>query len=184
MRVFIGINFDEKLKSYLQEKQNEIRFYCAKGNFSHKENFHLTLRFIGEVSKEQITNIKQAMDVIGESCEKFELDINHLGSFERQSEHIIWIGLGGELSKLNNVYNTIQLELSKIGILREKKPLTPHITLGRRVQVKDDFNTIKRKVAIEKKLIQADSIVLMESKRINGRLTYIPVYEKRLCCRD
>lgn len=180
MRIFIAIDFEKELKSYLQEKQNEVRSYCSKGNFSNQENFHLTIKFIGEVGKAQISSIQKAMDDVAEACEEFELELSKLGSFKRQNEHIIWIGLEGELSKLNHLYESIQLELSKIGIPKENKPLKPHITLGRRVQVKEDFDKITNKIIIDKNTILVKSIVLMKSTRINGKLTYLPIYEKRL----
>lgn len=184
MRIFIAIAFNEEIKSYLQEVQNEVRSFCYKGNFSHKENFHLTLRFIGEVNPSEIINIQKAMDRVTEQITGFNLELGQMGSFERQNEHLIWIGLGGALSKLDHLYHTIQEELSKIGIPQESRPLKPHITLARRVQVKDSFEDIRTKVIVDRKLIQVDSIVLMESRRINGRLTYIPVYEKGFCGKE
>ncbi|NLK96476.1 RNA 2',3'-cyclic phosphodiesterase [Defluviitalea saccharophila] len=184
MRIFIAITFNEAIKSYLQEVQNEIRSFCYKGNFSLKENFHLTLRFIGEVNPSEIINIQKAMDQGAESSKGFKLELSQLGSFERQNEHLIWIGLKGEVSELNQLYNTVQSELFKIGIPRENKPLKPHITLARRVQIKDSFDDLRKKMIIDHKLIQVDSIVLMESRRINGILTYIPIYEKRLCDKE
>ncbi|HOA81090.1 MAG TPA: 2'-5' RNA ligase family protein [Defluviitaleaceae bacterium] len=59
MRVFIAIDFNNRLKDYLKEKQDELRKYCTKGNFTHKENFHLTIVFIGEVNEGEIIKIKK-----------------------------------------------------------------------------------------------------------------------------
>ena len=184
MRIFIAITFNEIIKSYLQEVQNDIQSFCSKGNFSYKENLHLTIRFIGEVNPPEILNIQKAMNRGAETSRSFQLELSHLGSFERQNEHLIWIGVGGELSKLNHLYNVIQLELSRIGIPRDEKSIKPHITLARRVQFKEPFEEIRKKIILEHRKIQTNSIVLMESKRINGRLTYIPIYEKRLWGRE
>lgn len=180
MRVFIALGFEDDLKSYLQEKQNEFRIYCNRGNFTDKENFHLTIKFIGEVNKEKIEEIKDAIDKAANDSYEFFLNLNSLGSFERQGEHIPWIGLGGDLSKLNSLYNNVQLELDKIGIVKEDRALKPHITLGRRVVLKDCFSNIKNKISVEKLNMPVTSLILMESTRINGKLTYIPIYKKKL----
>ena len=52
MRLFTAVCFDEETKNALfaAEKEAEI---SAKGNFSAKENLHLTLVFIGETEKKE-----------------------------------------------------------------------------------------------------------------------------------
>ncbi|WP_058485065.1 RNA 2',3'-cyclic phosphodiesterase [Defluviitalea phaphyphila] len=184
MRVFIAINFEDSLKSYLKEKQNKLKLYCTKGNFVDKENFHLTLKFIGEIDKKKIAYIKKAMDITGENCEKFLITLGELGAFKRNKEYIPWIGLDGDLYKLNYLYDKIQLELYNVGFHKENRPLKPHITLGRRVILQKNLSYIIEKICIDKINILVKSITLMESTRINGKLKYIPIYEKELSSKE
>ena len=47
MRTFIAIELEEETKAQLAEVQAEAEKLCRRGNYTPKENFHLTLHFLG-----------------------------------------------------------------------------------------------------------------------------------------
>ena len=51
MRTFIAIELEEETKAQLAEVQAEAEKLCRRGNYTPKENFHLTLHFLGEVQE-------------------------------------------------------------------------------------------------------------------------------------
>ncbi|WP_051003953.1 2'-5' RNA ligase family protein [Gottschalkia acidurici] len=69
--------------------------------------------------------------------------------------------------------------LEKIGIKKEKRSFTSHITLGRQVVLNEEFHKLKEKSNIDSVDIIVDKIFWMESTRINDELKYIPIYVKR-----
>jgi len=179
LRVFIAIEFQEEVKNYLKEIQDLISRKSEKGNFTIKDNFHLTLKFIGEVDLELVEKIKKAIDETVENHNNFKLYFNKIGKFSRASKSIIWMGLKRE-EELYSLYDKIERELEKINIRKEERKYTPHITLGREIILKEDFNTLLKEVKIKKLPILVDKVSLMESTRVNGELKYIPLYEKSL----
>ena len=54
MRTFIAIELEEEVKDHLAEVQAKTQELCRRGNFTPKENFHLTLHFLGEVGEDDI----------------------------------------------------------------------------------------------------------------------------------
>ena len=54
MRTFIAIELEEETKAQLAEVQAEAEKLCRRGNYTPKENFHLTLHFLGEVQEEDL----------------------------------------------------------------------------------------------------------------------------------
>ena len=46
MRTFIAIELEEETKAQLAEVQAEAEKLCRRGNYTPKENFHLTLHFL------------------------------------------------------------------------------------------------------------------------------------------
>ncbi|NLM48414.1 MAG: RNA 2',3'-cyclic phosphodiesterase [Epulopiscium sp.] len=184
MRVFVAIDFDNKLKAYLKEKQNELKTYCTKGNFTHEENFHLTIVFIGEVKPEQIPEIEKVMDNAAGQSEGFTLKLSHFDYFKRQDEYLPWIGLDGDLTSLNDLYRKLHSKLKVLGFSLEERDLKAHITLGRRVKFSEPVQIIKKNFIIDPITVPVTSIVLMESSRVNNKLTYIPLYEKNLNIRS
>ncbi|MDP4179101.1 MAG: RNA 2',3'-cyclic phosphodiesterase [Bacillota bacterium] len=178
-RVFIAIEFSENTKSYLNQIQQIVSSNSSSGNFTHKENFHLTLKFIGEVKIDLLDKIKKCIDntALNQNC--FQLYFDRLGQFPRRNKSIIWIGLKPNrlIDKLNL---TIETSLDKIGIKKEEQSFTPHITLGRQAALNESFQLIAEKINILNDPILVDKITLMESTRIDENLKYVPLYSKSL----
>lgn len=57
----------------------------------------------------------------------------------------------------------------------EKHIFKPHITLGRRVRF---YNSIEKNILLDEPLeTKVNSISLMKSERINGKLIYMEIYK-------
>ena len=70
MRTFIGLEFDRKLKEKLFTIQNILKVDTIKGSWVNNSNFHMTLKFLGEIKEEQIYDIiEKEVQTIG-----FEID--------------------------------------------------------------------------------------------------------------
>ena len=88
MRLFIALNFDEKMKSDLYSVIKRLDKFSEQGNFTRWENLHLTLHFIGETSN--VKGLKTAMDKV--NSKPFDLIFKGLGCFKRNGGDIYWIG--------------------------------------------------------------------------------------------
>ena len=53
MRLFLGLPFEEGAKDRFAQAQGELKKLAEKGNFTTRENFHLTLVFLGEVEPDR-----------------------------------------------------------------------------------------------------------------------------------
>ena len=179
MRVFIAIEFLDEIKDYLNEIKDIVIKESKSGNFTAKENFHLTLKFIGEVNKSKLENIKECIDKVAINHNDFKFKFNNLGEFPRGNKKIIWIGLQAN-EKLYNLYLNLEETLSAIGIKKEDREFKPHITIGRQVVLDNDFNKLKENININDMCTFVNKISLMQSTRVNGELKYLPVYSKLL----
>ena len=56
MRIFIAIEFSNKIKNILHNIQEIVKENSISGKFTDKDNFHLTIRFIGEITEVQLNN--------------------------------------------------------------------------------------------------------------------------------
>ncbi len=179
MRVFYAIEFEQEIKDYLFSIQQEVKKYCTGGNFSHKENFHLTLRFIGEQNPQQVAVLQKALYEIAAGLKGFELKLNKLGNFNKGNKKIIWLGLEHSLG-LQKLYQKLEGVLEKAGYTKENRGYTPHITLAREVRL-DEKAMDPGNLNISKELrIHAKSISLMESARVNDKLTYTAIDQAEL----
>jgi len=175
MRLFIAINFNDEIKDDLCNAIQGLKTNSYKGNFTKRENLHLTLVFIGESSR--VDDITKAMNKVDEGT--FEISIGGLGKFRRNGGDIYWIGVENN-SSLTRVYSKLYEELKVAGFQLEDREYTPHLTLGREVVINDSFDRKAFEDTIPKMKLTVYKISLMKSARIDGRLTYTPIYEKEL----
>ncbi|MFT9494088.1 RNA 2',3'-cyclic phosphodiesterase [Anaerosolibacter sp.] len=180
MRVFIAIEIEDGLKAYLGEKQQEVRTHSEKGNFTRLENLHLTLRFMGEVPNQGIEKIKEAMEAAAEQINAFQMTLGALGEFPKGNKKILWMGIHQGQPALQQLYNDLEQCLEERGFPREERGLNPHITLGREIVLQKPFGELKEAITVEDKTIEVKGITLMESTRIQGVLTYVPIYRRNL----
>lgn len=171
MRTFIAIEFDKETKNNISNLQNAIKADCKKGNFTTKDNLHLTLHFLGELEPEDIEYVEEAMHATAEKNRKFTLNFEKTGYFDRGERCIVWLGI--EKSKeLVRLYEILERNLSKQGFKREKTAFTPHVTLSRETALIYNKKIIVDKFKPEFEGMEVKEICLMESRRIGGKLVY------------
>lgn len=159
------------------DKRNQIKQNSVKGNFTKKDNFHLTLKFIGDVEMDQLEILKRAIDKVVIKGKSFSLSLKKIGRFQRGEKSIVWVGLNKN-KDLEELQNRLENILEKEGYPKEQRKFTPHITLGREVIFQCDFEELQKMIEIKGQEILVNKVSLMESKRVNGNLKYIPIYTK------
>lgn len=179
MRMFIAIEFTPEIREYLSGIQKKLLPVSRRGNFTDIENLHLTLKFIGEVGREDTDALVEAVQEAGSSSRAFNLNLSHLGFFPKGNRTIVWAGIEDSLP-LSRLFGSLEKSLMRQGFPRERKGLSPHITLGREVDLTEKFDIIKGLIPLEKRQIKVEKISLMESKRIGAKLVYKPVFVQLL----
>lgn len=171
MRLFIAINFPEDIKTKLYNIAANLKDESRYGNFSRRENLHLTLVFIGETPR-----FSDVVDVMKKtSFESFDIELSSLGKFKRNGGDIYWIGVK-KSAVLLRIASELSNNLKAAGFKIDVREFKPHLTLGREVVMYDGFNMSKFSDTIEPMLVNVPYISLMKSERISGRLTYTEIY--------
>ena len=175
MRLFIAVNFNDGIKEKIMDCIRRLRESSERGNFTLRENLHLTLVFLGEVPETRLGPVKRAMD---RACsEDFGIHIGGLGRFKRNGGDIYFLGIDRNPA-LSALYGRLRAELIKEGFAVEDREYRPHLTLGREVVPRGGFVCSEFRVLPMR--MDAGKISLMRSDRINGKLTYTEIYAKRL----
>ena len=93
------------------------------------ENYHVTLRFIGETPKHQAEEIDHAL--AGLRARGFSLTLTGLGTFERAGRSTaLWVGVERN-QQLDHLQNKIETALQRCGLAPERRRFQPHLTLAR-----------------------------------------------------
>jgi 2'-5' RNA ligase len=180
MRLFIAILFNKEIEASLYQTVEHLRNIANGGTFTAKENLHLTVNFIGETKR--LEEVKAAMNrsVLKIHAGSFPLTIRGFGKFKRREGDIYWVGVEQE-NTLWKLQKELVKELKEAGFYDiDDMEYTPHLTLGRRVIMKEGFNPKEFEAFITPMRMEISKISLMKSERINGKLVYTEIYHVEL----
>lgn len=177
MRSFIALEFDEKLKDKLSNIQSNIKKEAIKGSWVPYDNFHLTLKFLGNIKLEGMPKIDKSIKNICTKFNPIHLALDRLGFFEgNENIRVLWLGTRGDTKALSTLHRRLEDEMVKIGFKRENRRFKPHITLARRVVLKKDFYELKDQLNKEMDYdFTLSKIKLMKSEEIMGKRVYTPL---------
>ena len=129
MRLFTGIALDPKVQSTLEQVLRELR-PLAPLNWSPVENLHITTKFIGEWPEARLADLKHALGAIS-APPAFAVTVSGFGYLpnpHRPRLLFTAVQAGPELAELAR---RTEDALFPLGIKREDRPFTPHLTLAR-----------------------------------------------------
>jgi 2'-5' RNA ligase len=134
MRLFIAFELPKGLLNVLGEIQDELRARMPERavRWTKPEAIHLTLKFLGEVDDEHVTEIETALARASDGLEAFTLDAEGLGCFPNvKKPRVLWVGVGGNSNSLNAAWEAVEQEVAPLGFPTDDRGFHPHLTLGR-----------------------------------------------------
>lgn len=138
---------------------------------------HLTVEFLGEIENSRLNLIKDSIDKL--DFPAFLLELTKAGYFSRPDGNIYWLGIKENIT-LINLQKNLRKSLLSSGFELEDREYKPHITLGRKVILKDSFNLSELEESVGKIQIAINKVDLMKSEFKNGKLIYTLLYSKKL----
>ena len=190
MRIFIGIDLDAEVRARISRFLEGVQGFAPNAKWVRPESLHITLKFIGEQTPEQAEAINERLRRVEGGA--FEIRCAGYGFFSTaKAPRVFWIGIqaGQELAGLAERIDVVAAEL---GIPREDRPFSPHLTLARasgrsgspKRQKGDGPNTTF--AALEKRLaamgeldfgtIMANEFVLYQSRLSPGGSKYTKLH--------
>lgn len=171
MRLFVAVRFDGAALDELCRTRDALAQVKLRGHMTARENLHLTLAFLGEQPESAVPQLRQAMErAVGAP---FALTLAAPGRFRQERGDVWWIG-AQPCPPLEALARRLRRELVQSGFSVDEKPFRAHVTLGRGLVLPEDFYADMLPACSAQQVVA--SIVLMQSARVNGVLTYTPVF--------
>jgi 2'-5' RNA ligase len=116
----------------LSELVEKLRKLCPDVKWVEKENMHLTLRFFGDLTDEQVEAATRCVRELAQSEGAFRARLGTVGAFPSPSRaRVIWVGVDDGKERLVNVAAALEERFVKAGLGQADKPFSPHLTVGR-----------------------------------------------------
>ena len=132
IRSFIAIDFPDETRKALEDIQRELKRCGAGVRWVKPRSIHLTLKFLGNIQPAQVEDIARAVAQEIRDQPPITLRPAGLGAFPNlRKPRVIWIGMDGEVQRLNGIQARVEKALEPLGFAREKRGFRPHLTIGR-----------------------------------------------------
>src|SRR5689334_609377 len=134
MRFFIAVMLPDEVRAAVARMQEELRAAASERgiNWTMPEQLHFTLKFLGEISPEQVPVIAGAARQAAAQMNAFTLALAGVGAFpNRRRPQNIWIGATEGVPDLTRLAELIDSALVEHGFPAVSHPFRPHLTLAR-----------------------------------------------------
>ncbi|MBB5372778.1 MAG: RNA 2',3'-cyclic phosphodiesterase [Acidocella sp.] len=176
MRLFVALDLPWEVK----EELSDLSCNLPGARWVPTDNFHLTLRFIGEANRLQAEEIDFALASLrGRS---FEFSLSGLGWFEKNGRvNTLYVGVerNADLARLQA---KVETALNRCGLAPDKRRFTPHVTLARMdMGVTPSLTSFVQANNLYRSApIRADNVTLFSSFLGKDQPTYTPEAEYAL----
>jgi len=129
MRFFVALDIDAEIRGRIAQFMDGVREFAPDARWVAAESLHLTLKFIGEWPAERLDELKRTLAAV--HGQLTEITFSGTGFFPTpKSARVFWIGIrvGPELASLASAVDSATASL---GIEKEQRAFTPHLTLAR-----------------------------------------------------
>ncbi|MCH7970265.1 MAG: RNA 2',3'-cyclic phosphodiesterase [Chloroflexi bacterium] len=132
-RLFIAIELPRKLKREFIDLARSFRpREHERVRWIGQEAMHLTLKFLGDTPTDRVSDIITSLERAASSTGKFSIKVGRTGCFPSfRDPRICWVGLSGELRRLEQLQGRVEGGLVALGFEPEDRKFKPHVTVGR-----------------------------------------------------
>lgn len=188
IRSFIAIELPEEVRAGLRRLQNELKLpEHSFVKWVAPDGIHLTLKFLGNISPQKVTDITSVMEQASQGISPFHLEVTEVGAFPNMRQpRVLWVGIKGEIDKLVAWQQRLDNGLVPLGFAKEARAFTPHLTLARLREGcspgdKRDFGEMVTKTPVEMSYkFNVTSLNLMKSQLLPGGAVYSRLAEVKL----
>lgn len=167
-RLFTALELPERVRARL----GLIRGPLAGARWVEPENFHITLRFAGDIDNRTADEFAVFLDDI--EIEPFDIRISGLGAFGGRTPRVIWAGVeGGQLDHLQKAH---ERAARSAGLEPDSQTYRPHVTLARLRGTRPDAvaRFLGSRGAVVSEPFRVERFVLFSARPGSGGGPYVP----------
>jgi 2'-5' RNA ligase len=167
MRLFFAVHTGTEIAGQAWRIIQDSAIRSAPWRWIRPENYHFTLKFLGEVYEELLPALHDAARLAASRARPFRLTMGGIGGFPNLARpRVIYFGIERGFGELRDLAGLIEDECEAAGFKREKRRFRAHLTLARvKRPVREDVLSLLRGLPPlgETAFVDVESFVLMKS---------------------
>lgn len=139
-RLFIAVKVPPSMSELLEKESEKCSGKLKFAKWTHSEDYHITLQFLGDTPRKEIPPLLKALEEISGKSKPFRLRLGNWGTFgPPHAPRVLWKGVSGELVKLAELQRDVVHATSSLGFTADTREYNPHITLARKYRGEQPF---------------------------------------------
>lgn len=139
-RLFIAIRLPEVQSITLNQHCRNLSSKLEFAKWVHKEDYHITLQFLGDTAPEKIPELIEALKGAVSGMPLFTLSLQAWGTFGTpDAPRVLWAGVDGDLQPLRALQKAITAATLPLGYENEKRSYNPHVSVARKYRGASPF---------------------------------------------
>lgn len=150
IRTFIALPIPDAVKAEIERAQDELRRALPKNcaRWTKREQFHLTLRFLGNV---ETVRVPELADAVSAACSGFpalKLRAERIGYFpDLRFPRVVWVWVHDEADRLGALQKAVAQATANFAESHAEKDFSGHVTIARTKEIKRPQAEILAKLA-------------------------------------
>ena len=184
IRTFLALPLDESIIEKLADARRSLSSAGARVRWVAGENLHLTIKFLGDVTDEQLPEVCRVAEESARQVEPFEFSVSSVTSVPQAGAmRMVWVGIDEPTGLLGKLHELLEQAYAEMGFEKENRSFRPHLTLGR---VKGGRNVKQLRAAIteiedtEFGIASINEIIVFSSKLTPDGPIYSPMAKAKL----
>jgi 2'-5' RNA ligase len=135
LRSFLALEISDEARDWIEERSREMkRELEGSVRWVKREALHITLHFFGKVPVKAVGKVGDLLYPLAEGFSPFLMRVKGIGAFPNlKNPRVLWVGIedmtGGQT--LRDFHAALLATLKDAGFPVDKRPFTPHVTIGR-----------------------------------------------------
>ena len=163
VRAFVAVRVPGNIADTLENFLAEIR-PLAPIRWVRREQFHITLKFLGELRPHVIAQVIEALEHI-KYFHPFNITLDHIGAFPNlNSPRVLWLSGQRGSSELGRIAREVDETLcDETGLERDSRKFKPHLTLARLKEARLPEDLVRKLGDVPSLAWDCGELVLMKS---------------------
>lgn len=184
IRCFVAIEIPCAIQDRLAQIQDALRKRIRQASWVNPKNFHLTLKFLGEVEHTQLDTVEAAIRQVAMNHSPFSMQVGGIGAFPNLTRpRVVWCGVKVGAAEISELAQEINLELDRCGYPRDERTSNPHLTIARikeRMDLRPFTDTFHQYEKIDGASMTVHEIILVRSQLHLKGAVYTPLKSCKL----